>query len=187
MADLFLISDTHFHHAAMLTFRLANGELARPGYEDVIHMNEQLISRWNSRVRPIDHVYHLGDVGFGSSTKVRETVLRLNGIKRLVRGNHDNHTTKQYLAMGFEEIHGLKLCFDLWLTHAPIHPNCMGKALGNVHGHIHALPSPPGPYLNVCVEHNAGLPVSLEEARAIIRSKRQQESLYAESMGSERD
>ena len=47
------------------------------------------MNKWNSIVRKDDIVYHLGDVGFGSTDELKELVGRLNGTKILIRGNHD--------------------------------------------------------------------------------------------------
>jgi len=163
---IWLISDTHFHHANILTFRGSDGALIRPGFNSVDEMNERIVENWNRVVRPNDHVYHLGDVGLkASSSTLAALVARLNGVKRLVRGNHDKHQTTQYVRMGFKEIHGMRLLFDVWLTHAPLHQSSMGKAIGNIHGHIHEKASPPGPYLNVSVEAVQYQPISLEQAR----------------------
>lgn len=169
---IWLTSDQHFGHANILAFTGADGALIRPGYRDVEDMNAQLVARWNDHVRPNDHVYCLGDFTLKiSSTKAAAIAAQLHGLKRLVRGNHDKHQTSQYLKMGFKEIHGMRLLFDVWLTHAPLHPLSMGRALGNAHGHIHEKPSPEGPYLNVCVERTGGWPISLEEARERLRAR----------------
>jgi len=171
---IWLISDTHFFHANILTFVGADGSLIRPGFADVGEMNERIVENWNRCVKPNDHVYHLGDVAMkASSSTVNALVQRLHGIKRLVRGNHDKHQTTQYLKMGFKELHGMRLLFDVWLTHAPLHSMSMGRALGNVHGHIHEKSSPPGPYLNVSVEAVNYTPITLEEARARLLTKRE--------------
>jgi calcineurin-like phosphoesterase family protein len=142
-------------------------------------MNEVIRERWNATIRPSDHVYHLGDVALKcSSTTCAIFMKTLNGKKRLVRGNHDRFKASQYLKMGFEEIHGLKSLFNVWLTHAPMHPFSIGKKfLGNVHGHIHEKPSPPGPYLNVSVEAIDYTPISLEDACDRIRKRVANESL----------
>ena len=164
---IWLISDTHFYHAAMLGFLRPDGTRVRHEFDSVDQMNATMIERWNAAVKPQDHVYHLGDVSMKVSSTVTANLVRsLHGHKRLVRGNHDRHTTSQYLRMGFEEIHGMKLLSRVWLTHAPLHPTSLGRALGNVHGHIHAQPSPSGPYLNVCVEQTDYAPISLEQAEA---------------------
>lgn len=171
---IWLISDTHFHHANILTFKGTNGELIRPGFGSIEEMNETIVSRWNSVVKPADHIYHLGDVSMRVSSSVCASLIaRLNGLKRLVRGNHDKHQTTQYLKMGFKEIHGMRLLFDVWLTHGPIHPMSMGRALGNIHGHIHEKPSPPGPYLNVSVEAIDYTPISLEDARKRLMTRKE--------------
>jgi calcineurin-like phosphoesterase family protein len=123
---LFVISDTHFGHANILTFRGQDGALIRPGFSSVEEMDEFMVERWNSVVRPSDHVYHLGDVtmkapGLG-------IVKRLNGKKRLVRGNHDIFRTRLYLNAGFEEIHGVRV-LEGWVPH-PDPPRVPGEVQG---------------------------------------------------------
>lgn len=163
-AQLWLISDTHFFHERILNFKVSeDGPFIRPGFESVEEMNECMIERWNRLVKPHDHIYHLGDVALACPNGLfQKLMLRLKGVKRLVRGNHDKFKTRQYIAAGFQEIHGMRLLDDVWLTHAPLHPSSMGKALGNAHGHIHEKRSPPGPYVNVCVEQTNYSPVPLE-------------------------
>lgn len=75
-------SDTHFGHARII-------ELNNRPFRDVSHMNEMLVQNWNDKVKPNDHVYHLGDVALGSFEKSLSYVARLNGIKTLIVGNHD--------------------------------------------------------------------------------------------------
>jgi calcineurin-like phosphoesterase family protein len=50
-------------------------------------MDETMIERHNAKVKPNDVVYMLGDVVI--NRKSLHHVSRLNGKKRLVRGNHD--------------------------------------------------------------------------------------------------
>jgi calcineurin-like phosphoesterase family protein len=172
---IWLISDTHFYHANILTFTThEGGPRIRPDFASVEEMNETMIERWNRVVRPGDHIYHLGDVSMRcSSTLMGETVRRLNGKKRLVRGNHDKHKASQYIKAGFEEIHGMHLLAGMWLTHCPIHLSSMGRSLGNVHGHIHEKRSPAGPYVNVSVEMVDYTPISVEEAQSRLRVARE--------------
>jgi calcineurin-like phosphoesterase family protein len=171
MRNIFVISDTHFFHEKMLTFTRPDGTPVRPGFASAAEVNECIADHWAQVVRPEDHIYHLGDVAFGPSLACAALVKSLPGKKRLVRGNHDRYTTKQYLAMGFEEIHGMRLMEDVWLTHAPIHPESMGRALGNIHGHIHANPSPSGPYFNACVEAINYTPVNVDIIREWFRTR----------------
>lgn len=162
MANIWVVSDTHFGHANILNFKRSDGSPLRP-FESVEEMDEQLVSNWNAVVRPQDHVYHLGDVAMKRSDIA--TVSRCNGHKRLVRGNHDVYKTKDYLPF-FDEIYGIRVLDNMIFTHIPIHPACLGRFRANVHGHIHANPSPEGAYYNVSVEAINYTPVSLEELKA---------------------
>jgi calcineurin-like phosphoesterase family protein len=159
---VWLISDTHFDHANMLKFVNYHGVPIRPGFPTLEAMNEHMVEAWNSVVKDNDKVYHLGDVAMRLSGL--RFVSRLKGKKRLVRGNHDIYPTTEYLNAGFQEIHGMRVLANLLLTHAPVHPEIMGRFRGNVHGHIHERPSPLGPYLNVSVEPLHYTPITLEDA-----------------------
>lgn len=166
VACIWLISDTHFSHENILTFTDEEGELIRPGFANVQEMDEFMVERWNAVVRPSDHVYHLGDVCMKQSQL--SIVKRLNGRKRLVRGNHDIFKTRQYITAGFEEIHGVRVFDGLVLTHIPIHEQSLGRFRANVHGHIHDRPSYGPRYVNVSVEAIGYTPVTLEEVRASV-------------------
>jgi calcineurin-like phosphoesterase family protein len=78
----FFTSDTHFGHERIIS--LCN----RP-FSSVEEMNEVMIERWNQVVKPYDIVYHMGDVALGKIAESLPLVGRLNGIKKLVPGNHD--------------------------------------------------------------------------------------------------
>ena len=52
-------------------------------------MNQSLIKNWNSVVTNEDEVYILGDVSWGRKKETKEILLQLNGIKYLLKGNHD--------------------------------------------------------------------------------------------------
>lgn len=79
--SIFFTSDTHFGHKNVI------GYCKRP-YENTDDMDEDLIARWNAVVLPEDIVYHLGDFSL-NKTKVKKITPRLNGIKKLIAGNHD--------------------------------------------------------------------------------------------------
>lgn len=167
---LWLISDTHFSHANILTFTDAAGVRIRPEFDNVTQMDEAMIDRWNAVVKPSDHVYHLGDITMlrGAARRQVEPLLRrLNGHKRLVLGNHDLNSAEWYLQF-FEKVMAIRVLDNWALTHIPIHPESLGRFKGNIHGHLHAnrvMLSPHHPdlrYRNVCVEHTAYAPVALE-------------------------
>lgn len=160
---IWFISDTHFSHENFLKFRGVNGELIRP-FASIEEMNELMVERWNKTVRPRDHVYHCGDVAMRAPHL--DIVKRLNGKKRLIRGNHDIFPTKRYLNAGFEEIHGCRVLANVIFTHIPIHPLSLGRFVGNAHGHIHERSAYGPNYLNLSVEAIDYTPLSLEEVVA---------------------
>jgi calcineurin-like phosphoesterase family protein len=161
MADIFLISDTHFGHNNIISY------CGRP-FKNTEEMDYHMIDRWNSVVKPQDKVYHLGDVYMGLKRERLEWVLgSLNGHKRLILGNHDNGKD-QVLQRYFEKIDVWRMFpeFGLLLTHVPVHSSALeAKELKNIHGHIHQNPSPGGPYKCVCVEQINYTPVNVEDLR----------------------
>jgi calcineurin-like phosphoesterase family protein len=164
MANLFVISDTHFGHANILSFKKQDGSPVR-NFSCVEEMDQYIVDKWNSVIRPQDHVYHLGDVSMKRPDL--ETVSRCNGHKRLVRGNHDIFRTKDYLKY-FDEIYASRVLDGLIFTHIPIHPESLGRFRANVHGHVHnnAPAGFFGPrYFNVSVEVIDYTPVSLEDLK----------------------
>ncbi len=87
-------SDLHFFHKNVITY------CNRP-WDNVEDMNEGLITIHNSVVKPEDTWYFLGDFAFGSNTKIKEVISRLNGKKIAVCGNHDRGA-KKMMELGFD-------------------------------------------------------------------------------------
>lgn len=138
MSNRFVISDTHFGHTnSWEKFKLPNGDPLRP-FTSTEEMDETMVERWNAVVRPQDTVYHLGDVVINK--KSLHHVKRLNGKKRLVRGNHDIFKDAEYREVGFESLYGVRVFVDQFiLSHIPLHPDCVTERFRvNVHGHLHA-------------------------------------------------
>jgi calcineurin-like phosphoesterase family protein len=104
MASTFFTADTHFGHRNIL--RYCN----RP-WTTIEDHDAALVDAWNSVVGADDTVYHLGDVGLGSSELA--FIPLLNGRKILLSGNHDSSWIKhakhlrgrnRALAAGFTEV-----------------------------------------------------------------------------------
>jgi len=168
--DIWVTSDTHFFHENIIQYcgrPFANAEL----------MNEALVDRWNSVVKPGDKVYHLGDVGMGAGCyqELGGLLTRLHGSKRLIVGNHDDIP---FLAKGgwFKKV-ALWRVFTEWnllMTHVPVHEASIHERIVvaggvNVHGHIHTNDSPKGPYFNACVEKHDYTPIHIEDILAKVK------------------
>lgn len=187
MSNRFVISDTHFGHTnSWEKFKLPNGDPLRP-FTSTEEMDETMVERWNAVVRPQDTVYHLGDVVI--NRKSLHHVKRLNGKKRLVRGNHDIFKDEDYREVGFESLYGVRVFVDQFiLSHIPLHPDSVTERFRvNVHGHLHAgevmTKSRPAPYVDtyedridprylcVSVENTDYRPLSFDEVEARIKAR----------------
>lgn len=163
------ISDTHFNHANFLNFVDEAGNKIRP-FSTVEEMNDCMITNWNERIKPGDKVYHLGD--FGMNSTYNNTVLpKLNGVKRLILGNHD--TVKGDLVNHFKKITMWRVFreYDFVLSHVPLREDSMITTF-NLHGHIHQNKSPSERHMNLCVEHTDYAPVHLDTILERLNNRR---------------
>jgi calcineurin-like phosphoesterase family protein len=135
MPSVFLVSDTHFSHLGVCRFLRSDGITKLRPWDSAEEMDEEMVRRWNDRVRPNDKVYHLGDVVM--KRKDLSIMSRLNGDKVLIRGNHDIYKMSDY-AEYFRDIRGYHVMNGLILSHIPIHEESLGRFGTNVHGHTHA-------------------------------------------------
>lgn len=178
--SIWFVSDTHFNHGNILKFRTKypDGDLVRPGFLDVQHMNETMIENWNSVVKPNDIVYHLGDVAFGNVTDMENILNRLNGKKRLILGNHDKFDILVY-RRHFKKIGSWRSFGEFEkkfvACHYPLHADSFIYRSGGldgfcVHGHIHekvvlkeGSDQPDPRYINVCVERRRYTPIHIDD------------------------
>lgn len=164
--DIFFIADTHFGHDNILKF-----DPPRP-FSSIEEHDEHIIENWNRVVKPNDKIYHLGDITFKRSCM--KYFDRLNGIKRLVLGNHDLFQM-HYYTEHFQKIYGVKHihinatedadAFRCAVTHVPIHSNSIERWGLNIHGHLHFNSIPDPRYFCVSVEQINYTPISLEEIK----------------------
>lgn len=115
----YYIADPHFFHGAL------NTKMDCRGFSDVEQMNEYMLRKWNSRVRPNDDVVILGDLSWGSAQQTNELLERLNGRLYLIQGNHDRflknkaYQTKRFVWIKpYEELSDCKR--KVVLCHYPI-------------------------------------------------------------------
>lgn len=146
---IFVISDTHFGHENILSFKNNDGSHVR-NFSSVEEMDEHMVEQWNKVVEPSDIVYHLGDVYFGKGWKHLD---RLKGRKRLVLGNHDN-PKNEHIQKTFQKIMVWRMFpeYNALLTHVPTHISSMYKTKYNLHGHVHRNSLPEEEYVNCSVE-----------------------------------
>lgn len=155
MNRVFIIADTHFGHAKIIEFEAA----ARP-FSTIEEHDDELVHRWNTVVKPKDTVWHLGDVLFGEGTFA--TLGKLNGVKKLVMGNHDHYPVTRYLEH-FNSLHGTVSLHGYILSHVPVHPGQFGRFKGNIHGHLHSKTMDDPRYANVSAERQHLTPRLLDQ------------------------
>lgn len=129
-------------------------------------MDQALVDNWNSKVRPQDHGYLLGDIAM--KKPALHNVRRLNGHLRMIGGNHDIFNTADYLKAGFEKVMAMRVIDRILFAHIPIHPASMGRFRAQVHGHIHNNPGYGWPYINISAEEINYTPISFDEIEAKI-------------------
>ena len=147
MGRTFMVSDPHLFHANIILYE------NRP-FKDTEEMNHVIVTNWNNTVKNDDHVFCLGDVGFGSKDMIKSIVSKLNGRKNLILGNHDrSHNIKWWHECGFDFVSRYPIIFKKFyiLSHEPIYMNKSMPFL-NIHGHIHSNKMESPQFINVSVE-----------------------------------
>ena len=134
MNNTFVISDNHWQHHNIRI--LCN----RP-FESTQEMDDYMIDRWNTIVKPKDLVYHLGDFCW-YSCDFEALLKQLHGQKILIKGNHDNKKLQKcslWTAVKSED----KITVDsthIHMYHYPIRDKEWNKGHNgslHFHGHVH--------------------------------------------------
>lgn len=155
-------------------------------FESVTEMNETMIERWNSVVRPNDIVWHLGDYAMGPDIKSLFLLKRLNGEKHLIVGNHDkpwpgSRDSHKYQATwtrcGWASVQAfarrrvrgenvmlshLPYEFDHTETDRYTQYRLRDEGLPLIHGHVHDAWTVNGRQINVGVDVRDFTPVHLD-------------------------
>jgi len=164
-----LTSDSHFGHTRIALYSgrmyLTDGKI------DVAAMDRDLVARWNSKVKPEDTVYHLGDFSLKRKAhQVAEYRKQLNGRIVLIKGNHDLPTSQ--LTQIFDEVHDdgvLPNAPRIYLRHIPMVNYPIEKYYAHLCGHVHErwshITTPTGgKIINVGVDVNDLFPITLYHA-----------------------
>lgn len=130
--SIFFIADTHFSEDNIRKYE------NRP-FTDITEMNEFMLGEWNKTVNNEDLVYVLGD--FGANNHESSILKQLNGIKYLIKGNHDIQSNEFYRNAGFREVYDCPIILDnFWiLSHEPLYVN-ENMPYANIFGHVHNSP-----------------------------------------------
>lgn len=129
---VYFIADTHFSEENIILYE------NRP-FKNIKEMDNELTIRWNQVVNNNDEIFVLGD--FGAAGNEKSILGQLNGIKFLVKGNHDTETNKYYRNLGFKEVYDYPVIIkDFWiLSHKPLYVNT-NMPYANLFGHVHNSP-----------------------------------------------
>jgi len=128
MSTVLFIADLHLGHLNMAKKR---------GFATAEEHDEHIISQWNKKVHKRSTVYILGDVTMESS-KPYPLLNRMNGLKRVVLGNHDMAKDIPELLKYVHSVSGMVRYKGIWLTHCPVHERELEfRVPRNIHGHIH--------------------------------------------------
>jgi calcineurin-like phosphoesterase family protein len=174
----YFTSDQHFFDSGIMDY------CDRP-YKSVEEMNDDIIQRFIAKTADGGEVYIIGDI-FGSRQPPAPFESCVRVMKRLgiderpfhlVRGNHDNMRTDEYLKAGFKSVKNIDSIdiggLRFMLTHDP----CMIQPAGTlaICGHIHTLFSENWQPLrntftvNVSVEVRNYEPVSEDEILELVK------------------
>jgi calcineurin-like phosphoesterase family protein len=185
---IWLTSDLHFDHTNIRKFTKRKDLWA-----STEEMNQGVIDNINSVVKKGDCLYILGDVIFGQGKTYPERMERyfsqMNGMKFLIKGNHDYHYKKDWFIKHFVWIRDYyELRVDdptaangkfnkLVLSHYPLYSwHNMQHGWWHAHGHCHSTIDKINEEttrldVGLDTEHSNYYPISYEKIKEIM-SKR---------------
>ena len=167
MARIFLIADTHFGDDIII--KLEN----RP-FKNAKEQTDSIVGKWNSVVNEDDIVYVIGDfIHIGCDLYHMEQAKKLNGIKYLIRGNHDTESDAFYIdECGFAKVYDHPVIVDdFWIfSHEPMYINKYFP-YANIFGHVHSNPSYAdfsSRHYCICVERTGYAPITFADVKATV-------------------
>jgi len=121
------------------------------GFKDIESHDHHIISKWNSVVTKRDIVWILGDITMEKSGPYY-LLDKLNGLKKVVLGNHDKPQHIPELLKHVNGVCGMIKYKGLILSHCPIHESEIGRFSYNGHGHVHENSLDDSRYINFSCE-----------------------------------
>jgi len=153
MSRVFAFSDPHFGHKNMAIKR---------GFNSSEEHDEYIIDCWNKTVNKKDTVWILGDITM-EKTLHYHLLNRLNGIKKVVLGNHDMPQHVPELLKYVNSVSGMVKYKGHILSHCPLHESWIGRFRKNIHGHVHENSLDDSRYFNVSAEAINYTPILISE------------------------
>jgi len=173
---LFFTSDEHYFHRNIIGYE------NRP-YQHVDEMNQDLVHKFNSVVRPNDETWHLGDFMMADNPDTAWTYWsRLNGRHHFIEGNHDKWLKRFMKKYGPECLPGIKLELHpplieikhegqrIVLCHYALRTwRGVGRGTWMLYGHSHGnLKDVKGKTMDVGVDPQGGYPISFNKIKEIM-------------------
>ena len=88
---IYYISDTHFYHENII-------KICKRPYSTINEMNEDIVKKWNKKVKKGDSVFFLGDFSHKCLDEdAIKIVKELNGKKFFIKGNHDKSSFVSFI------------------------------------------------------------------------------------------
>jgi calcineurin-like phosphoesterase family protein len=189
MSEIFFTADTHFCHQPPFLWEPR-------GFASMEEMNEAIVKRWNSVVKPEDEVYHLGDFALNDVDAAIPYINRLNGTIRWIIGNHDTDKKRVKIVdecpnvweIGYADLIKYNKKFSIYMSHYPtLTANYDEKKFSQhviaLHGHTHQQTNwlhADNPFMyHVGVDSHECTPVHIDEIITDIRNRWNQfEPLY---------
>lgn len=181
MSEIFFTSDTHFCHQPSFLWEPR-------GFNNIEEMNEALVERWNSVVKPDDEVYHLGDFALNDIDAAIPYINHLNGTIRWIIGNHDTDRKRVKIVdecpnvweIGYADLIKYDKKFSIYMSHYPtLTANFDDKKFSQhiiaLHGHTHQRTNwlhPDNPFMyHVGLDSHSNTPVHIDEILADIKNR----------------
>jgi len=134
----------------------------RRGFVNCYDMNNHIVTEWNKIVKKRDVTWILGDITMEKNNY--EILNELNGIKKVILGNHDEPQHVPSLLKYVNFVCAYYKKDGILFSHIPIHESEIGRFRYNIHGHTHnnhilvhpsisiELGEKHPKYINVCAE-----------------------------------
>lgn len=155
MSKVYIISDLHLGHKNLALHR---------GFNSAEEHDNYIITNWNKTVTKKDVVYIAGDICMEKD--LYDIYLpMLNGIKKVVLGNHDMPQHVPSMLKHVNSVCGMYKYKGGIITHCPIHPMELqnNRFKFNIHGHIHEEKIQDSRYINISCEQINYTPILIND------------------------